>query len=95
MTTFIMTGRYSAEAIKQISANRTTKAAKIIQQCGGKIVAVYATLGKNDLLAIVEFPGVSDAIKASVGLNKALGIAFSSVPAIGLEEFDKLVGGKG
>jgi len=94
MTTFIMTGRYSAEALKQISSVRTTKASKIIQECGGKLVAAYATMGKRDLLAIVEFPGVSEAIKASVALNKALGIAFSTVPAITIEDFDKLVGGK-
>ena len=50
MTTFIMTGRYSAE---------------------------------------------SEAFKASIALNKALGISFSTVPALYLEDFDKLVGGKG
>jgi uncharacterized protein with GYD domain len=53
MKTFIMTGRYSIEAIKQISGERTTKATEIVQQCGGKIVAVYATMGETDLLAIV------------------------------------------
>lgn len=94
MTTFIMTGRYSAEAIKQISGARTTKATKIIRQCRGKLVAAYATMGKTDLLAIVKFPGVSEAIKASIALNKALGITFSTVPAIAIEDFDKLVGGK-
>ncbi len=94
MTTFIMTGRYSAEAIKQISAARTTKATKIVQQCGGKLVSVYATLGKNDLLVIAEFPGVSEAMKASISLTKALGITFATVPAISVEEFDKLVGAK-
>jgi len=94
MTTFIMTGRYSAEAIKRISSGRTTKGIEIIQQCGGKFVAAYATMGKTDLLAIVEFPGVSEAIKASVALNKALGISFSTMPAIRVEDFDKLVGDK-
>lgn len=92
MTTFIMTGRYSAEAIKQISGKRTTKAVEIIHQCGGKLVAAYATMGKTDLLAIMEFPGVGEAIKASIALNKALGISFSTVPALRVEDFDKLVG---
>jgi uncharacterized protein with GYD domain len=95
MTTFIMTGRYSAEAVKRISAERTTEGTKIVQQCGGKLVSAYATMGKTDLLVIVEFPGVNEAMKASVALNKATGIAFSTVPAIGLEDFDKLVGAKG
>ncbi len=94
MTTFIMTGRYSAEAIKQISAERTTKGTEIIRQCGGKLVAGYATLGEKDLLIIVEFPGASEVIKASIALNKALGITFATVPALRLEDFDKLVGAK-
>jgi uncharacterized protein with GYD domain len=95
MITFIMTGRYSAEAIKLISGERTTQGGQIVQQCGGKFVASYATMGETDLLAIVEFPGVSEAIKASIALNKALGISFSTVPAIHVEDFDKLVGVKG
>jgi uncharacterized protein with GYD domain len=95
MTTFIMTGRYSPDAVKQISGERTTEGTETIQRCGGKLVAGYATMGKTDLLLIVEFPGVSEAIKASVALSKATGIAFSTVPAIGLADFDKLVGAKG
>jgi len=94
MTTFIMTGRYSAEAIKQISGERTTKGNKIVKQCSGKLVAVYATMGKTDILVVAEFPGVNEAMKASVALNKALGISFSTVPALRVEDFDKLVGGK-
>jgi len=94
MTTFIMTGKYSAEAEKQISAGRTTKAIEIIQQCGGRLVAAYATLGKTDLLAITEFPDAGAVMKASIALTKALGISFASVPALKVEEFDRLVGGK-
>ena len=95
MITFIMTGRYSAEAIKLISGERTTQGGQIVQQCGGKFVSAYATMGETDVLAIVEFPGISEAIKASISLNKALGISFSTVPAIHVEDFDKLVGVKG
>ncbi len=91
MATFIMTGRYSAEAIKQISAKRTTKGTRIVRQCGGKLVTGYATMGKTDILVVAEFPGIKEAMKASVDLNKALGISFSTVPAISIEEFDKLV----
>lgn len=94
MTTFIMTGRYSAEALKQISAKRTTKGIEIVQQCGGKFVAAYATMGKADVLVIAEFPSVNEAIQASVALNKALGIFFSTVPALKVEDFDKLIGAK-
>jgi hypothetical protein len=39
------------------------------------------------VLAIVEFPGVNEAISASVALNKALGISFATVPAVQIEYF--------
>jgi uncharacterized protein with GYD domain len=94
MTTFIMTGKYSLEAIKAISGKRTAQAKGIVEQCGGKMQAFYATMGDTDLLAIVEFPGAGDAVKASIALSKALGISFSTVPALNVEEFDKMAAGK-
>jgi len=92
MTTFIMTGKYSSEAVKQISGERTTNAVEIIKQCGGKLVAAYATMGETDLVAIVEFSGISEAVKASVTLNRSMGISFSTVPVLPIDDFDKLVG---
>lgn len=95
MAIFIMMGKYSAEAIKLISGERTTKAYEIVQQCGGKIVTAYATMGETDIVSVMEFPSVSEAIKASIALNKATGISFSTMPALRMEDFDKLVGSKG
>jgi len=92
MTTFIMTGKYSSEAVKQISGERTTNAVEIIKQCGGKLVAAYATMGETDLVAIVEFSGISEAVKASVTLNRSMGISFYTVPVLPIDDFDKLVG---
>jgi uncharacterized protein with GYD domain len=94
VTTFIMTGKYSSDAVKQISAERTVKARQIVKQFGGTIVGAYATLGGTDLLVIAEFPGISEAMNASVGLNNALGISFATIPALRIEDFDKLIVGK-
>ena len=94
METFIMAGKYSVDAVKKISGARSVKANQIVRQCGGKIVAAYATLGEVDMLLIVDFPGVAEAMKASVALNKALGISFTTRPALRIEEFDKIVAGK-
>ncbi len=94
MDIFIMMGKYSVDAVKKISVERTVKANQIVQQCGGTIVGAYATLGEVDMLVIARFPSVAEAMKASFGLNKALGISFATRPAIRIEDFDKLVGGK-
>ena len=90
MTTFLMFGKYSSEAIKGMSAARTVEANNLIKENGGEVVSRYALLGENDLLFIVNFPGIDNVIKSSVALNKLTGISINSVPAITVEQFDKI-----
>jgi uncharacterized protein with GYD domain len=91
MATFFLFGRYTSDALKGISAKRTAEATDLIKKIGGKVNAAYALLGKQDLVLIVEFPDVEHAMKASIGLSKLTGIAFSTSPALTVEEFDKLM----
>ncbi len=90
MTTYILFGKMSVNAVKDISSERTKRATTIVEKCGGRIQAVYALLGTADVLAIIDFPGVNEAMKASIELTKLLGIAFSTSPAMTIGEFDKL-----
>ncbi len=91
MATFVMIGKYVAGSLAAISAARTEKAKKIIQDNGGSLKAAYALLGDSDVLLLVELPDVEKAVKVSVSLAKELGIAFSTLPAIPVEVFDKLM----
>jgi len=90
MATFILTGKYSSEALRGISPQRTDEAEQLITKFGGNIQAMYATLGENDLVLILDFPSVEDAMKASVALNRLTGVGFTTSPAVTVEEFDKL-----
>ncbi|MDD3581591.1 MAG: GYD domain-containing protein [Desulfobacca sp.] len=91
MPTFIMCGKYSGEAVKQISAARTDQAISLIKQFGGEVKAMYALLGETDLILILDLPGVEQAMKVSVALGQATGIAFTTSPAVPVAEFDKLM----
>jgi uncharacterized protein with GYD domain len=91
MTTYFLFGKYSQEAIKEISSERSTKANDIIESNGGKFVSGYALLGDIDLVLIVDFPGTEQAMKAAVDLAKILGIGFTTAPAVNVEEFDRLI----
>lgn len=91
MSTFMMFGKYSPEALKQASAERTEKAVQVVRKHGGKLSAMYALLGEHDLLLVVEFPDGAAAMKASVALGKLTGIGFSTFPAVPVEEFDKML----
>jgi uncharacterized protein with GYD domain len=91
MATFFMFGRYSSEALKGMSAKRTKEAESLIKKLGGKVESMYALLGEKDLLFISTFPGIEQAMKASVALSKMTGISFTTLPAITVEEFDKFM----
>jgi uncharacterized protein with GYD domain len=90
MTTFLMFGKYSAQAMKEISPERTQKTYALIKQLGGEVKAMYAMLGETDLLLVVALPDIEAAMKASLGLAKMTGISFSTAPAVTVEEFDRL-----
>jgi len=91
MATFLMFGKYSPEALKQISSKRTKEAASLIKKFGGEVKAMYALLGEKDLIFILTFPGMEQAMKASVALSKLTGISFATYPAVTVEDFDKLM----
>jgi len=92
MATFFMFGRYSsADAWKGMSQERTREAEQLIQKFGGKLLSFYALLGERDLVVITTFPGVEQAMKASVAISKTTGISFTTSPAVPVEEFDKLM----
>ena len=92
MATFLMFGKYSSEGIKDISAARTDKAEDLVKEAGGKIKGGYALLGDVDLVLITDFKNNEQAMKASVGLSKLLGIGFNTAPAVEIKDFDRLVG---
>ncbi len=90
MATYIMSGKYSSEAVKGISAKRTDKVVSLIRDLGGEVKVMYALLGKNDVLLIVDLPGIEQIFKASLMLHKLTGISFISSPAVPVEEFDQI-----
>jgi len=91
MATFLMFGKYSPEALKQISSKRTEEVVKVVKKFKGEVKAMYALLGEKDLVFILTFPEMEQAMKASVALSKLTGIAFTTFPAVTVEDFDKLM----
>jgi len=86
-----MFGKYTSAALRDISSNRTDRAVELIENCQGDVKAMYAMFGDTDLLLVVDFPGVEQAMKASVNLNKLTNISFTSSPAMPVAQFDKLM----
>ena len=91
MTTYILFGKYSQDALKKISARRTAGAAAVIKKHGGDLKAGYALLGEVDLVLIADFPDNAKAMKASVELTRQFGIGFRTAPAVSVEFFDSMM----
>lgn len=91
MPIFMMFGKYSPEALKGISSERTDKAVELVEKNGGKVVSMYAVLGEHDLVFTLVFPDAEKALAASVALNKLTGISFTTSPVVEVEKFDKLM----
>ncbi len=91
MSTFFMMGKYSASAVNGVSSGRTNEAVGLIEKFGGKVNSMYALMGGYDLVLIVDFPGVGEAMKASIALSKLTGISFSTFPAVTVDQFDKMI----
>ena len=91
MATYVMFGKYSAEGMKGISAKRSEEAKALIKKNGGELKAAYALLGNIDLLLLVHLPDMEKALATSAALAKLTGIAFTTSPAVTIDEFDKLM----
>ena len=87
-----MFGKYTAEAFKGISAERTERAIKVIKDHEGTVRSMYAVLGEHDLVFTLDFPNAEKAMAASVALHQLTGISFTTSPVVDVEEFDRLVG---
>jgi uncharacterized protein with GYD domain len=92
MAMFFFFGNYSLESAKGISAERTEKAGSLMKKFGGDVKSIYALMGEKDLVIIADFPGIGEAMKASLAITRLTGISFSTSPAISVEKFDKMVG---
>lgn len=89
-----MLGKYTPGSLKKISADRTAKAINLIKKLGGRIHSMHALLGDFDLVFLVEFPGNTQAMEASLALYKLTEITFTTHPAVEIKAFDKLSGVK-
>ena len=91
MPIFMMFGKYTTEAMKGISPDRTEKAIAIIKANGGSVISMYAVMGEHDLVFTLDFPEAENAFATSVALNRLTGIAFTTSPVVEVEMFDRLI----
>jgi uncharacterized protein with GYD domain len=65
MATFIITGNYTAAAMKGMIANpsdRETAVKALVESTGGKLISYFLTTGDNDFLMVVQAANDADMI---------------------------------
>lgn len=90
MQTYYLLGKYTADSIREISTDRTRRAAEIVQQSGGEVVLMHALLGEFDLVIVARFPGNQQAARAAVAIARMTGISMNTCPALSVDDFDAL-----
>ena len=91
MAEFMMFGKYTSEAIKGISAERTKKAVDVIKKYGGEVISMHAVVGEHDLVFTLKLPDIEKALATSVALKELTGISFTTSPVVEIDKFDKLM----
>jgi uncharacterized protein with GYD domain len=66
MALFLMYGKHTAEGLKDMIADRTKAAVKMVKQMGGKIQSMCAAPGEHDLACVVQLPS-----NAEIGLCRS------------------------
>jgi uncharacterized protein with GYD domain len=69
MPTYVLRGRYSAEALKGMVASpedREAAIAKVVEKAGGKLLSYYLTFGEDDWLVIMDCPNNEVALTIAI-----------------------------
>ncbi|MEP6957512.1 MAG: GYD domain-containing protein [Nitrospirota bacterium] len=79
------------QTMKDDGIERAEMVKKNVKALGGKLIEAYYCLGEYDVVAIWQFPDNKTAMKAAV-LNASIGhIQITTMPAVGRDEWKKLL----
>ncbi|OPX72210.1 MAG: GYD domain protein [Methanoregulaceae archaeon PtaB.Bin108] len=84
MPLFIILGKLSDRAIEKMreAKNRDTKAAKIIEAAGGTLLAHYYTIGRYDIVALIELPSAEVLAKVVIEISKCGMVSTETMTAL-------------
>jgi uncharacterized protein with GYD domain len=97
MATYVLLTRVSADGLKTLQANprRIKEVNKEIEALGARVVAQYATLGRDDFVNIVEAKDVETIARISVALGARGSVSIETLTAIPVESFVRAIARKG
>ncbi len=93
MATFVMLSKLTDEGRKTLKERpqRLAQVNKEIETMGGRVTAQYAVLGSYDFVNVVEAASNEVIARISVELGARGTIEVTTLPAMNLEEFTKIL----
>ena len=93
MPTYISLIHFTEQGIKNVkdSPKRIDAAREAYRKAGGELKAIYATMGKVDLIAIVDLPDDATAARASLALGALGNVRSETLKAFTEDEYRKIV----
>lgn len=94
MPTYVVLLNYTDQGIKSIkdSPQRAANARKAIEAAGGKMHAIYLTMGQHDLVAIVEAPSDEAFATVMLGLASKGNVRSTTMRAFSEKEMASIIG---
>ena len=88
MALFVRLVRFTEpHSLGKNAAQRLKQAKRIIQRRGAKLHEAYITLGRYDLVSVIEAKDTKSMARLSTELYDALGLKAETLPAIPLGEY--------
>jgi uncharacterized protein with GYD domain len=81
-------GRENLETM-EYSPDRRAAARELIGDLGGEIVGIYYTLGRYDVVSVVEYPDDGAAARAGIRFRGAGNTRVETMPAFTEDEWDE------
>jgi uncharacterized protein with GYD domain len=93
MPTYISLMRFTEQGIKAVKDHpkRREAAAKGIEAMGGKLLHTYLTMGRYDIVAVVDLPDDDAAAKFALITGRQGNVSTETMRAFDEGEFDRLL----
>jgi uncharacterized protein with GYD domain len=96
MPKFLLEASYTAEGLKGLmkekAAGRTLAARAALKSVGGKIEAMYWSLGESDVVLIVELPNTAAAAALAMAVSSSGLVRTKTTALLSAEEVDATLG---
>jgi uncharacterized protein with GYD domain len=93
MKTYVALVSWTQKGIQEIreSPSRVEKAKAAVAAAGGEMKAIYVTMGRYDMVAVIEVPDEATYAKIMLTLASKGGVRTETLSAFSADEFGKIV----